>query len=191
MSEEAMLVEEALAGSVPAFEKLVSLYSKKIYNYCYRMAGNKEDAEDILQDVFVKAYRSLNGFRRNSQFSTWLYRIAYNACIDHHRKKRIVTVPVLGIDEQGRQLIAEIASDGPSLEEEVLSNERKLAVQKAIGQLRPEYRTVILLREIDGLSYDEIAGVLNIPLGTVKSYISRARETLRASLIHEFGKDGN
>jgi RNA polymerase sigma-70 factor (ECF subfamily) len=191
MSEEAMLVEEALAGSVPAFEKLVSLYSKKIYNYCYRMAGNKEDAEDILQDVFVKAYRSLNGFRRNSQFSTWLYRIAYNACIDHHRKKKIVTVPVLGVDEEGRQLVTEIASDGPSLEEQVLSNERKLAVQKAIAKLRPEYRTVILLREIDGLSYDEIACVLNIPLGTVKSYISRARETLRASLIHEFGKGGN
>jgi len=191
MSEEAMLVDEALTGNVPAFEKLVSMYGKRIYNYCYRMTGNKEDAEDIAQDVFVKSYRSLGGFRRNSQFSTWLYRIAYNACIDFHRKKKFVTVHALEHDEDNRQLVTEIASDGLSLEEEVLMNERKNAVHQAIAKLRPEYRTVVLLRDIDGLSYDEISGVLNIPLGTVKSYISRAREELRISLHYEFGKDGN
>ena len=191
MSEEAMLVEEALAGNVPAFEKLVSLYGKKIYNYCYRMTGNKEDAEDISQDVFVKSYRSLNGFKRNSQFSTWIYRIAYNACIDHHRKKKVVTVSITRSDEDNGKQDNEIVSESLSLEEEVLMNERKNAVHSAIAKLRPEYRTVILLRDIDGLSYDEIAGVLNIPLGTVKSYISRAREELRITLIHVFGKDGN
>lgn len=191
MSEEAMLVEEALAGKVPAFEKLVSLYGKRIYNYCYRMTGNKEDAEDIAQEVFIKAYRSLNGFRHNSQFSTWLYRIAYNACIDHHRKKKAVTVPIVRSDGDNDNQVKDIVSDGLSLEGEVLMHERKNAVHSAIEKLRPEYRTVVLLREIDGLSYDEIAGVLNIPLGTVKSYISRAREELRSTLIHVFSKDGN
>ena len=191
MSEEAVLVEEALAGKMPAFEKLVSLYGKKIYNYCYRMTGNKEDAEDISQDVFLKSYRSLNGFKRNSQFSTWIYRIAHNACIDHHRKKKVETVSLTRSDEDNGKQDNEIVSDSLSLEEEVLMNERKNAVHSAIAKLRPEYRTVIILRDIDGLSYDEIAGVLNIPLGTVKSYISRAREELRTTLNHVFGKDGN
>lgn len=189
MSEEAMLVEEALAGNVPAFERLVSMYGKRIYNYCYRMTGSKENAEDIAQEVFVKAYRSLNGFMRNSQFSTWLYRIAYNACIDFHRKNKIVFVSIMGHDEDGTDRIKEIASDSPSLEEEVLSNERRQAVHSAIAKLQPQLRTVILLREIEGLSYDEIASILNIPLGTVKSYISRARDSLRILLIHEYGKD--
>jgi len=189
MSEEAILLDGALAGSVQAFEKLVSLYSKSIYNYCYRMTGNKEDAEDVTQEVFIKAYRSLHWFKRNSRFSTWLYRIAYNACIDLHRRKRFVYIPIAS-DMGDSDKVKEIASEGPSLEEVVLSNERKHLVQSAIAKLPPKYRTVILLREIEGLSYDEIAGVLNIPLGTVKSYISRAREELRVSLSHEFGKDG-
>jgi len=190
MSEEAMLVDEASAGSMPAFEQLVLLYGKRIYNYCYRMTENKEDAEDTAQEVFIKAYRSLNGFKRNSSFSTWLFSIAYNACIDILRKKKLVIVPIAGHDEDSKNQIAELASNEPSVEEEVLMNERKNAVHKAIAKLKPEYRTVILLREIDGLSYDEIASVLNIPLGTVKSYISRARDELRTSLINEIGKDG-
>jgi len=154
------------------------------------MTENKEDAEDTAQEVFIKAYRSLNGFKRNSSFSTWLFSIAYNACIDILRKKKLVIVPIAGHDEDSKNQIAELASNEPSVEEEVLMNERKNAVHKAIAKLKPEYRTVILLREIDGLSYDEIASVLNIPLGTVKSYISRARDELRTSLINEIGKDG-
>jgi len=190
MSEEAMLVEEASTGNMPAFEKLVSLYGKKIFNYCYRMTGNKEDAEDTAQEVFIKAYRSLNGFKRNSRFSTWLYSIAHNACIDLQRKKKIIIVPIEGHDDDNKNQVKELASDGLSVEDEVLMTEKKNAVHLAIAKLRPEYRTVVLLREIDGLSYDEIAGVLNIPIGTVKSYISRARDELRTSLINEIGKDG-
>lgn len=190
MSEEATLIDGALAGEVQAFEMLVSLYSKRVYNYCYRMTNNKEDAEDVSQEVFVKAYRSLKGFKRNSQFSTWLYRIAYNACIDLHRKKKISVVPMVGQDKDGQDKVIDIASSAPSLEDEVLSIEKVQAVHAAIAKLRPEYRTVVLLREIDGMSYDEVAKVLNIPLGTVKSYISRAREELRNALVSEFGKDG-
>jgi len=189
MSEEAMLVDLAIAGNVQAFERLISLYGKKIFNYCYRMTGNKEDAEDVSQEVFIKAYRSLKGFKQNSQFSTWLYRIAYNACIDSHRKRNAMVGVVTLFDEEGADRIQEIASNEPSLEEQVLNEERNQVIHSAIMQLRPEYRSVVLLREVNGLSYDEISGILDLPLGTVKSYISRAREALRVSLNREFGKD--
>ncbi|MFO7294684.1 MAG: sigma-70 family RNA polymerase sigma factor [Clostridia bacterium] len=178
MSDEALLVEKAQNGDVLAFEELVSFYAKKIYNYCYRMTNNREDAEDLAQEVFIKVYRNLKSFKRDSRFSTWIYRIAYNTCVDRYRKsKKLDTVSLnYGKDEDAVEI--QLVSDDPLPEEEVIKKERYRKLQACIASLKPEYKTALILRDIQNYSYAEIAEILQVPLGTVKSHISRARAAL-------------
>ncbi len=179
MREEATLINEAKGGNLSAFEELISLYEKKIYNYCYRMTNSREDAEDLAQEVFIKVYCSLKSFKGKSQFSTWIYRIAYNTCIDKHRKKKKKQIVSLNPanDEDTRNI--ELVSTDPLPEDKAIQRERYEKIQSCIASLKPEYRTVIILRDIQNYSYREIAEILHIPLGTVKSHISRARAALR------------
>lgn len=180
MKEEAQLIEKAKRGDIPAFEELISTHQNMIYNYCYRMSGNLHDAEDLTQEVFIKVYKSLETFKGKSKFSTWIYRIAYNTCIDRHRKNKPIDDNMVFLDSEDEYINLKSKSDIP--EDELLTKESQDRIQRCINSLRPEYRSVIILRDIQNYTYVEIAEMLDIPLGTVKSHINRGRAALRKSL---------
>lgn len=186
--EESRIVEQVQGGDVNAFEALVTAYEKNVYNLALRMTGNPEDAADMSQEVFIKAYNSLNSFRGESKFSVWLYRIVSNVCLDFLRRKSRRPAVSLSIeDDGGEETQLELPDESQSPE---LLLERSLtrdAVRRGLGVLPPEQRQILLLREIQGLSYEEIAHVLELEAGTVKSRIFRARKRLCAFLL----KDGN
>ncbi len=182
MSGESLLIEEAKAGSFDAFAELIFLYEKKIYNYCLRMTNCREDAEDLTQEVFVRVYKNLKGFQGNSRLSTWIFRIAHNICIDHFRKSKFTMVSLNQPKNHEDQREMELPSEDPTPEQEALRKEQQEFLLKSIEKLRPEYKTVIILRDIQHHSYEEIAEILDIPLGTVKSHISRARTALRTAV---------
>ena len=183
-----MIVRKVLQGDVNAFEKLVTEYERAVYAIAQRMTGNAEDAADMTQETFIKAYNSLQSFRGDSKFSVWLYRIASNVCLDFLRSRsRKPTVSLSVEDDEGEEGQLDIADESQSPE---LLLERGLtrdAVRRGLDTLPPDYRQILLLREIQGLSYDEIAAVLEIEVGTVKSRIFRARKRLCAFLV----EDGN
>lgn len=186
--EESRIVEQVQGGDVNAFEALVTAYEKNVYNLALRMTGNPEDAADMSQEAFIKAYNSLNSFRGESKFSVWLYRIVSNVCLDFLRRKSRRPAVSLSIeDDGGEETQLELPDESQSPE---LLLERSLtrdAVRRGLGVLPPEQRQILLLREIQGLSYEEIAHVLELEAGTVKSRIFRARKRLCAFLL----KDGN
>ena len=186
--QEAQIVRRVLQGDVNAFERLVTEYEKAVYAIAQRMTGNPEDAADMTQETFIKAYNSLQSFRGDSKFSVWLYRIASNVCLDFLRSRsRKPTVSLSVEDDEGEEGQLDIADESQSPE---LLMERGLtrdAVRRGLDTLPPDYRQILLLREIQGLSYDEIASALEIEVGTVKSRIFRARKRLCAFLM----EDGN
>jgi len=180
MIDETRLIKKAKAGSLEAFEQLILQYEKRIYNYCYRMTNNQEDAEDLAQEVFIKVYKSLHSFKGSSQFSTWIYRIAYNTCVDKFRKEKMVLVSLTQNDEEDKDM--DLPSHEPLPEDQIVSREQYQALRECISTLKPEYKTAVILRDIQNYTYEEIADILNIPLGTVKSHISRGRAALRDAL---------
>lgn len=182
MDKESRLIKKAKSGNLEAFEQLILQYEKRIYNYCYRMTNSQEDAEDLAQEIFIKVYKNLKSFKGNSKFSTWIYRIAYNTCIDKYRKKEVATVSLtLNSDEEEKEI--DLPSNDPLPEERIVSREEYDVVCECISELKPEYKNAVILRDIQNYTYDEIAEILNIPLGTVKSHISRGRAALRDALI--------
>lgn len=182
MNGETQLIEQAGAGSLMAFEELISSYEKKIYNYCLRMTNNREDAEDLTQEVFVRVYKNLKKFKGNSQLSTWIYRIAHNICIDRYRKAKVVTISLSQPKGPEDEREMDLPADDPSPEQEALRREQQKYLLEAISRLKPKYRTAIVLRDIQQHSYEEIAEILNLPLGTVKSHINRGRAALREAV---------
>ena len=187
---EQELVERAKKGDETAFEVLVTDNEKRIYNLCRRLVGNPEDAAELTQEAFLNAWRGLGRFQGDSAFSTWLYRLASNACIDFLRKEkrrgRLASLTLsLDDEEEGRQ--AELPDLRYAPEEELARSEDRRALAQALEALSPEHRQVLVLREITGLSYGEIAAVTGLEEGTVKSRIARARLALRKILT----KQGN
>ena len=186
--QEAAIVRKVLGGDANAFETLVLEYEKNVYNIALRMTGNSEDAADMTQEAFIKAYNSLQSFRGDSKFSVWLYRIVSNVCLDFLRSKnRRPTVSLSVEDDDGEDAQLDVADESQSPE---LLLDRKLtrdSVRRVLDSLPPDYRQILLLREIQGLSYDEIAQALSLEVGTVKSRIFRARKRLCTFLID----DGN
>ena len=186
--EELAVIQKVQNGDVNAFEDLVAAYEQNVYNLALRMTGNPEDAEDMAQEAFLKAYNSLPSFRGDSKFSVWLYRIVSNVCLDFLRKKNkrgAISLSVEDDDGEDTQLDLPDTSQSP---EELL--EKKLtreAVRRGLAALPPDARQILLLREIEGLSYEEIGEVLGLESGTVKSRIFRARKKLVAFLL----RDGN
>ena len=170
--EEAQVIERVLSGDINAYEQLVTQYEKSVYNLALRMTDNPEDAADMAQEAFIKAYNSLSSFRGDSKFSVWLYRIVSNVCLDFLRKQsRRPSVSLSVEDDDGEDVQLDVPDDSMSPE---LQLERKLtreSVREGLKQLPEDYRQILLLRELQGLSYDEIAETLDIGVGTVKSRI--------------------
>lgn len=186
--QEAAVISAVLDGDVDAYEALVKEYEKNVYNLALRMTGNSEDAADMSQEAFIKAYNSLGAFRGESKFSVWLYRIVSNVCLDFLRSKnRKPTVSLSTENDDGEEVELDIADESQSPEYLLDRSLTRDAVRRGLSSLPPEHREILLLREIQGLSYEEIADVLCIEAGTVKSRIFRARKKLCTFLI----KDGN
>jgi len=183
---EAHLVKSAQQGDQDAFASLMTQYERPIYNLCLRMSRKPEDAEELTQTTFLKAWRSLPGFQEDASFFTWLYRLATNTCIDFLRqeRRRNSALQVNSLDQD-----AQPAEQIPDLrhlpEEKVLQNDLHKRLIHAMEQLSKEHRDILIQREIDGLSYQEIAALLHLELGTVKSRIARARLALRQILLCE------
>ena len=186
--QEAQIVQQVLQGDVNAFEDLVTEYEKNVYSLTLRMTGNAEDAADMTQETFIKAYNSLSAFRGDSKFSVWLYRIATNVCLDFLRSRsRKPTVSLSMEDDDGEEVELDIADDSQSPERLLERGLTRDAVRRGLKALSAEYRQILLLREIQGLSYEEIGEAMGLEAGTVKSRIFRARKKLCAFLL----KDGN
>ena len=181
---EMELVRAAAGGDESAFGELVRMYENKAYHLALRMCGSAEDAADVAQDAFLAAWRGLPTFRGEAGFSTWLYRLVSNAAIDHLRKTKHQRGNV-SLDDEDLNLDAPDRTPGP--QESAEGKELQQLVQDGLMALGDDHRTVLVMREVQGLSYEEISGKLGIDLGTVKSRISRARTTLRKILL----KSGN
>ena len=184
MSSEKALVQKAKAGDRDAFAALVSAYEGKIYNLALRYLGNREDAMDASQEVFLRVFRFLPGFQEESGFSTWIYRIGVNVCKDMLAKRAKRGELSLELpDEEEDYRTAEVADRRYDPEAIVEQADLRESLAEAIGQLPQQQREMIVLRDIQGLSYEEIGQVLSLEAGTVKSRLSRARENLRKKLL--------
>ncbi|MDR3207466.1 MAG: sigma-70 family RNA polymerase sigma factor [Oscillospiraceae bacterium] len=183
-TRESEWVRQAAAGDRAAFEALARAYEKKVYSLALRMSHDREDAFDLSQDIFLKLYRTLPQFRGESAFSTWLYRLAYNVCLDFTRKRaRRRELPLSPRPDGADSPPAEWPDLRYAPENEYEKKELRAAVAQAMDDLSPEHRAVLTLRDIEGLSYEEIAEALTLPTGTVKSRLARAREGLRGILV--------
>ena len=183
---EQRLVAAARGGDEGAFEALVRLYEKRVFALAVRMCGSREDAAEASQEAFLAAWQGLAFFRGESSFSTWLYRLTSNACVDLLRREgrhRAAAGPSLDDEEAG----LDVPDQTLSPQDEAERRELRESIDRGLEALTPEHRQVLVLREMHQLSYDEIANVLSLDVGTVKSRISRARKQLRNFLL----KDGN
>lgn len=178
------LARRAAGGDEDAFAQLVGLHEKKVYGLALRMCGNPEDAADAAQEAFLAAWKGLPRFRGEAGFSTWLYRLTSNTAIDHLRRVKRQRGEV-SLDGGGPGLDA--VDDAPSPQAQAEETELREAVAEGLSMLSEDHRQALLLRELRGLSYEEIASELRVDLGTVKSRISRARGSLRKILV----KNGN
>ncbi len=185
------LVREAQAGSDAAFNRLVNLFGGLMYNLAYRMSGNAADAEELTQEVFVKLFRSIRKFRGDSKFTTWLYAMAVNTNRSGLRKiRRIAGREVVRLDDRddaGNKVCRDVVDSGEIPGEAMMRNESLARVEAAITKLAHDYRAVIVLRDLQGLAYEEIAVALGCSLGTVKSRLARARMRVKNQLQREAG----
>ncbi len=185
LKDESHLIERSLAGDSQAFGELVCRYQDRLYSAVVHIVRCRAEAEDVVQEAFVQAYVKLRTFKHNSRFYTWLYRIAVNVSISHRRRKRVE----LSV-EQGREATGDEPLDtSPSPSEPLEQAERKEKLERAMGLLTEEHRAIIVLRHMDEFSYEEIADILEISVGTVRSRLHRARaqllEHLRAEMPDE------
>ncbi|MGE0553191.1 MAG: RNA polymerase sigma factor [Gemmatimonadales bacterium] len=183
------VVALAKQGSEVAFRELVRRYERPVFSLIFRMVRNKELAEDLSQETFIKVLNAVGTYRPEFKFSSWVFKIANNAAIDHLRKRSLDTLSLEGsphaqTPEMIEATALQISERAETQLEEVENRELGRTIEAAIDELRPEYRSCILLRHVEGRTYEEIADILNLPLGTVKTYIHRARNELRIALGH-------
>lgn len=181
VSDETQLIKSAQKGDDAALEALLFVYEKKIYNVAYRYMGNEADAYDMAQESLIKIYRGLRSFRHESSFSSWVYRLTVNTCLDGLRKRKKEPLSLDSTMESG-VVIEDKSADTP--ETHTLNVESREDIQKAINTLSGDHRITVILRDIQGLSYDEIADTLSISIGTVKSRLSRGRQRLKEILLN-------
>lgn len=182
MQNEDKLIQDAKKGSKEAFEEIVKEYQNKIYTLCYRYAGNYEDARDLAQEVFIKVYRNIGKFEGRSSFSTWIYQVAGNTCKDYLRKNKnksefSLDEEVFNKDEDA--FTPQVLKDENTPETQYEEKEKISLLKDAVNRLNPEYKMVIIMREFQDLSYEEIARQTNTSVGTVKSRLSRGRSMLK------------
>jgi len=187
--DEKTMVALAKAGDHRAFEEIVHLYEKKLYSIAYRFTGSEQDALDICQETFIRVYRFIGGFQETSGFSTWIYRICTNVCKDSvtRRQRRGETSLDLQ-DEEGEEFELPVSDDRYSPERVIEQQELRRDLQAGIDALSPNHREIVVLRDVEGLSYEKIGQVLGLEIGTVKSRLARGREQLRNFLLK---LDGN
>jgi RNA polymerase sigma-70 factor (ECF subfamily) len=176
--DDAELIRETLQGRSESFGELVRKYQDRLYNAVVHIVGNMEEARDVVQEAMVQAFRHLGSFRNSSGFYTWLYRIAFNTAASRRRRKRVFVSLEQGRESHG----AEPIDAGPAPSERLEREERCRCVRQAITQLTDQQRKVLVLRDMEGLHYDQIAEILGLPVGTVRSRLHRARMQLRESL---------
>lgn len=187
--DDKTLAARAAEGSQRAFRELLERYERPVFSLVYRMVRDRALAEDLAQEAFVRAFNAIGGYNPGYKFSSWIFKIAHNLTIDHLRRKRVDTISLDGspdaltAEEQARTTpVVESPGERPDAYAE--NRELGSEIEAAIGRLRPHYRTVTLLRHVEGYSYNEIAEIMDLPLGTVKTYIHRARLELKESLAH-------
>jgi RNA polymerase sigma-70 factor, ECF subfamily len=178
VSEDLELIGEVLKGQTMVFGKLVQKYQDRLFNSVAYMVGNTEDARDIVQEALVQAYLNLGSFQGSSAFYTWLYRIAFNVAATQRRRKR----PVISVENGRERTGMEPVDEHPGPAEQVELEERGRQVRQGMAQLSEEHRVVLVLREIDGCRYEDIAEILDLPIGTIRSRLHRARLELREEL---------
>ncbi len=181
------VVALAKEGSEEAYRELIRRYERPVFSLVFRMVRNRELAEDLSQETFIKVLNAVQTYRPEFKFSSWVFKIANNAAIDHLRKRELDTLSLEGSPHADTPELVEatalqIGERGESQLQEVENRELGGTIERAISRLRPEYRSCILLRHVEGRTYEEIAEMLNLPLGTVKTYIHRARNELRILL---------
>jgi len=183
------LVELCKRGNERAATELVHRFERPVFSLIYRMVRDRELSEDLAQEAFVRAFNNIGRYDPSYKFSSWLFKVAYNLTIDHLRKKRLDTVSIHGsptaVTTEMQQATAITPVAGGELPDQALeAREIGSEIELAIGELREEYRTAIILRHVDGRAYEEISQIMDVPLGTVKTYIHRARKELQVHLQH-------
>nr|WP_302595343.1 RNA polymerase sigma factor [uncultured Cellulosilyticum sp.] len=183
MTENKALIQAAQNGDLEAFERLISLYENNIYKLCLKMLQNEEEAADAFQEVCLKVWKQLKHYKGDAKLSTWIYRLTTNQCIDLLRKnkKHITHISIFQRNEKDEEwLIDEVSKE--DVVGQVEAKALKEVIQIGLSELKPEYRAIIVLKDVEDYSYDEIAEILQISLGTVKSRLSRARGALKKVL---------
>ena len=181
------IVVLAREGREAAYRELIRRYERPVFSLILRMVRDRQLAEDLSQETFIKALNAIGSYRPEFKFSSWIFKIANNAAIDHLRRREVDTLSLDGAPNATSQddieaTALQVGDKGETPLAELEARELGTAIERAIGQLRPEYRSCILLRHVEGLAYEEIAQLLDLPLGTVKTYIHRARHELRGML---------
>jgi len=178
------LIARSQKNDPAAFEKLIEVYQGRVFTLCRQLTNNPTDAQDLAQEVFIRAWSGLGGFRQEADFGTWLHRIAVNQWLN--AKRRLNRLEIVSLDAPltvgESQLTREAPSEDPGPAERFEQEEARLQLQQALQRLSPEHRAVLVLRELQDLNYEEIAAVLDCSLGTVKSRLNRARQALREEL---------
>jgi RNA polymerase sigma-70 factor, ECF subfamily len=187
--EDKELAALAARGREMAFRELLSRYERPVFSLVYRMVRDRALAEDLAQEAFIRAFNAIGTYKPKFKFSSWIFKIANNHAIDHLRKRKLDTVSIDGSphassaeDLARTRLVVESHDESP--DQYVEARELGGQIEEAIGSLRPEYRTAVLLRHVEGYTYEEIAHIMDVPLGTVKTYLHRARGELRSLLDH-------
>jgi RNA polymerase sigma-70 factor (ECF subfamily) len=187
----AAMVKACLAGDAAAWEEIVRLYSRRIYNLCYRFTGSSDQAEDLTQEVFIKVYRSLSSYDLDrGAFPTWLTTLTRNLLVDYFRKSKLQrmsdSLDAVPDGEEGLAPAQQLADEGPAPDTQVLAQEKQRMVQQALQKLSPELREAVILRDLQDMDYRDIAAVLKVPEGTVKSRINRGRTELARLLSRTY-----
>src|SRR5712691_10772774 len=186
--EEAMFVRRLQANEDAAYDELVRTFSASIFHVAYRMLGDSAEASDVVQEIFLKVFRNIGGFKGEAALKTWIFKIAFSEILNRLRWwKRRYRFATVSLDDQpngqGTGPGHSVASSSPTPEQVLQSKEQEIAIQQALGKLSREHRSIIVLRDIEGFSYNEIADVLGVSIGTVKSRLARARGDLKKTLM--------
>ena len=186
MNDDAQLIDQAISGNSAAFGQLVTRYQDRLYNTLVHVVGSADAAQDAVQDAFVQAYVKLDTFQRSSAFYTWLYRIAFNLAISQRRRHK----PTVSIEEARDAVGLEPVDRNGAPHARAEQQERAFQVQAGLSRLSHEHRAILVLREVDGCTYEEIAEMLQLPVGTIRSRLHRARLQLRDELKGVLQEDG-